>query len=95
MKAANRQGNTQREQCWEFGLLHCFLYFEILYLCAADEPPRIILSTLCQVNPRLDLREHSMTGFEWGFAGSGPAQLALAILADTIGDEPALHVYRP
>lgn len=31
--------------------------------------------------PRLDLRNHSPTGFEWGYSGSGPAQLALAILA--------------
>jgi hypothetical protein len=31
---------------------------------------------------RLDLFNHSPTGFEWGYAGSGPAQLALALLAD-------------
>ena len=30
---------------------------------------------------RLDLVNHSPTGFEWGYGGSGPAQLALAILA--------------
>lgn len=35
--------------------------------------------------PRLDLRSHSLTGFEWGYAGSGPAQLALA--ADALGDD--------
>ena len=28
---------------------------------------------------RLDLRNHSPTGFEWGYQGSGPAQLALAL----------------
>lgn len=28
----------------------------------------------------LNLRNHSSTGFEWGYQGSGPAQLALAIL---------------
>ena len=32
--------------------------------------------------PRFDLRNHSPTGFEWGYEGSGPAQLALAILCD-------------
>ncbi|HXQ29455.1 MAG TPA: DUF6166 domain-containing protein [Gemmatimonadales bacterium] len=32
--------------------------------------------------PRFDLRVHSPSGFNWGYAGSGPAQLALAILAD-------------
>lgn len=31
---------------------------------------------------RLDLVNHSPTGFSWGYGGSGPAQLALAILAD-------------
>lgn len=42
---------------------------------------------------RLDLRNHSPTGFEWGYGGSGPAQLALAILADCVGDEVAMRVY--
>lgn len=31
--------------------------------------------------PRNDLFNHSPNGFEWGYGGSGPAQLALAILA--------------
>ena len=31
---------------------------------------------------RLDLCPHSPNGFDWGNRGSGPAQLALAILAD-------------
>jgi hypothetical protein len=29
---------------------------------------------------------HSPTGFEWGYSGSGPAQLALALLVDALGD---------
>jgi len=33
---------------------------------------------------RLDLYNHSPDGFEFGYSGSGPAQLALAILADTL-----------
>lgn len=32
-----------------------------------------------------EIRNHSPTGFEWGYGGSGPAQLALAILADHFG----------
>lgn len=39
---------------------------------------------------RLDLARHSPTGFGWGYLGSGPAQLALAILADACGDEIAI-----
>lgn len=41
------------------------------------------------LDPRLELRNHSPTGFEWGYGGSGPAQLALAILADYLGDDTA------
>ena len=48
-----------------------------------------------QLNPRLDLRNHSPTGFEWGYSGSGPAQLALAILANHCGnDQHALICYQ-
>ncbi len=51
---------------------------------------------------RLDLVPHSPTGFEWGYGGSGPAQLAIAILADAFeglfgkdeGDELALLHYQ-
>lgn len=44
---------------------------------------------------RLDLANHSPGGFEWGYAGSGPAQLALAILADCLGDDGmALRLYQ-
>lgn len=46
------------------------------------------------LNPRLDLRNHSPTGFEWGYGGSGPAQLALAILSDHLGNEKALTLYQ-
>src|SRR5262252_8545493 len=35
---------------------------------------------------RLDLYNHSPAGFEWGYGGSGPSQLALALLADVTGD---------
>jgi len=48
-----------------------------------------------RLNPRFDLWNHSPTGFEWGYGGSGPAQLALAILADHCGnDEQALNFYQ-
>jgi len=44
---------------------------------------------------RLDLRNHSPTGFAWGYGGSGPSQLALAILADLHSDAKALQWYQP
>jgi hypothetical protein len=44
---------------------------------------------------RLDLANHSPTGFAWGYGGSGPAQLSLAILADFLGDdERALRLHQ-
>jgi len=47
------------------------------------------------LNPRQELRNHSPTGFEWGYGGSGPAQLALAILAEHLGnDDAALNLYQ-
>ena len=32
------------------------------------------------------IKNHSPTGFCWGYGGSGPAQLALALLCDATGD---------
>jgi len=47
------------------------------------------------LNPRFDLRMHSPSGFEWGYGGSGPAQLALALLADHLGNAAkALDLYQ-
>ena len=37
--------------------------------------------------PRMDLRRLASTGFEWGYEGAGPAQFALALLADHLGDD--------
>ena len=46
--------------------------------------------------PLTHVSYHSPDGFEWGYAGSGPADLALAILADYFEEPPefvlaALH----
>jgi hypothetical protein len=44
--------------------------------------------------PRFDLKRLSPTGFEWTYEGAGPAQLALALLADHLGDDArALALY--
>ena len=47
-----------------------------------DERGRYLL------NGHHDIRNHSPSGFNWGYGGSGPAQLALAILADFLGPIP-------
>jgi hypothetical protein len=40
------------------------------------------------LDPRTDVRSDSSTAFDWGYEGrGGPAQLALAILADHYADD--------
>lgn len=46
------------------------------------------------LDPRLDLRNHSPDGFEWGYNGSGPSQLALALLVDCVDLWQALACYQ-
>lgn len=44
---------------------------------------------------RTDLRNHSPSGVRWGYLGSGPSQLALAICAHATKDDAlALQVYQ-
>ena len=50
---------------------------------------------LLDPKPSQQLHNHSPSGFEWGYGGSGPAQLALAMLLDFSGDEElALNYYQ-
>jgi len=37
-------------------------------------------------SPRLDIANHSPTSLNWGYCGSGPHQLAIALLADAVDD---------
>jgi len=47
------------------------------------------------LNLRNELRNHSSEGGSWGYGGSGPAQLALALCCDALGDDQrALAVYQ-
>lgn len=39
-------------------------------------------------------RNHSPDGFSWGYQGSGPSQLALALLLEAMGWEDALMYYQ-
>lgn len=66
----------------------------------ARKPEGVIAFTLNgnrrrELDPRFDLRNHSPDGFNFGYGGSGPAQLALALLADALGDDNlALKFYQ-
>ena len=48
------------------------------------------------LDQRLDIRRYSGNGFEWTYEGAESCQLALAILADHLGDaERALALVEP
>ncbi|WP_419648190.1 DUF6166 domain-containing protein [Thiolapillus sp.] len=57
--------------------------------CDTSVPPpaRSCKANSEPLNPRLDLANKIPTGFSWGYLG--PAQLALAILADYLRDDNA------
>ena len=60
---------------------NCSVWFEHAAVQQnGNEPTRRPLSL------HLEVRGHSPTGFAWGYGGSGPAQLALALLVDALGD---------
>lgn len=48
------------------------------------------------LNPErsLKIRNHSPDGFMWGYGGSGPAQLALAVCLELFSDRVAQRVYQ-
>ena len=47
------------------------------------------------LEPSLKLRDHSPTGFSWSYNGSGPAQLALALLLEATSDpDKACNYYQ-
>ncbi|MDR1306030.1 MAG: DUF6166 domain-containing protein [Treponema sp.] len=48
----------------------------------------------CHVNIPQRIVRHSPTGFNWGYEGSGPADLALNILSVFIGQEAAESLYQ-
>lgn len=61
------------------------------YVGVRDEKNRVQVWVLREglsypLNARQDLRRHSPDGFNWGYGGSGPAQLAIAMLCDWTED---------
>ena len=45
------------------------------------------------VKPLKHVVRHSPTGFSWGYGGSGPADTALSILTDCLGEKIANSLY--
>ena len=50
---------------------------------------------LLPLKPSLQIAEHSPEGFNWGYEGSGPAQLALGILYEVTGNVALSREYYP
>ncbi len=46
------------------------------------------------LSPHAEVRDFHADGFEWGYEGSGPCQLAFAILVEHMGPEGAFQQYR-
>ena len=57
--------------------------FEGVRLVEVVEGECILLPPL---KSSLQIAEHSLEGFNWGYEGSGPAQLALGILYEVTGN---------
>lgn len=55
---------------------------------APNQMPSSALIGRPQPHPLHHVKLHS-EGFEWGYSGSGPADLALSILADHLGERPS------
>lgn len=56
--------------------------------------PEVLVETPSGTYPLVHIVHHSPTGFEWGYGGSGPADLARSILADAAGMDVADALYQ-
>jgi len=71
-------------------MMTCKTYIGIPHRQSGSGQPAVTVCDGQKCQPlqlRLDLFNHSPTGFAWGYGGSGPAQLAPALLADALGDD--------
>jgi len=55
---------------------------------------KVFKKVLVNSEPLKHIMVHSPDGFNWGYGGSGPSDLALAILADLIGKKEARKHYQ-
>jgi hypothetical protein len=65
-----------------------------IYSGRCDDKTETVTVDGAPLDPQFDLAMHSPSGFSWGYGGSGPAQLAIAILADCIGPDEARCFYQ-
>jgi len=62
--------------------------------CEGFRQPMFLDGVELEPEPSQRLRNHSPDGFCWGYGGSGPCQLALAVLQKLKGDSYALENYQ-
>ncbi len=76
---------SEKEYCGE-------IYMETKIVQVRDSPT----GSWKHLRPQPSQRvwNHSPDGFSWGYGGSGPAQLALAILLDAYGEQFAKKHYQ-
>lgn len=53
-----------------------------------------VLPSAAKGHPLPHMLKHSPDGFEWGYGGSGPADLALSLLTHAVGSEIAERYYQ-
>ncbi len=66
-------------------------------VCDGDWDSAHVLIDGARLEPERSLKvwNHSPSGFAWGYAGSGPAQLALAILLElNVPEEEAVRLHQ-
>lgn len=54
----------------------------------------VVVDDMGDERPLVQHLRHSPDGHEWGYGGSGPAQLALDLLWDHLGGEPPSELYQ-
>ena len=54
---------------------------------------RVVVRDGTIIYPLIHVLRHSPDGFEWGYGGSGPADLALSILTDYLGDQEIAYKF--
>lgn len=65
------------------------------YAAEGHHAAKVLRVTPDGTEPLHHVVRHSPTGFGWGYAGSGPAELALAIVCDRLGLRGAGGTYSP
>lgn len=59
-----------------------------------DGDTMVLVDGMRPLAPRYDLRLYTQDGFSWGQDGPGAAQMALAIMADAVGEPDALAAHQ-